>query len=134
VALPAAWTTVGRPAPLVAVSRSGSATIALWRYERTEPLPRGADELAAARRRLVEAARVRDPTFAVRRTRALRVDGAPAVQVVGDATIDGRRRRVRSTHVFTDGAELVLDAYAAPEHFAAADAAFRRVVRSVRLS
>ncbi len=27
VALPAAWTPVGRPAPLVAVSRSGSATI-----------------------------------------------------------------------------------------------------------
>jgi hypothetical protein len=134
VELPVAWTTTAREAPLLALSRSGSATIALWRYERTEELPRTDAELRAARRRLVDAARVRDPSFAVRRTRSLRLAGAPAVQVVGDETIDGRRRRVRSTHVYADGAELVVDAYAAPEHFAAADAAaFRPVLRSLRL-
>ncbi len=132
--LPVAWTTTAREAPLVALSRSGSATIALWRYERSEELPRTDADLGAARRRLVEAARTRDPSFAVRRTRSLRLDGAPAVQVVGDETIDGRRRRVRSTHVYADGAELVVDAYAAPEHFAAADAtAFRPVLRSLEL-
>ena len=67
------------------------------------------------------------------------VDGAhppraPGDRLVGDETIEGRRRRVRSTHVFAGGAELVLDAYAAPEHFAETDAAaFRPVVRSLEL-
>ena len=132
--VPTTWATEGRGAPLVAVSRSGTATLAVWRYERTEDLPTTAEDLRAARRRLADAARIHDPSVEVRSTRSLRVDGAPAVQVVADETVAGRPRRVRSVHVYADGAELVLDAYAAPEHFAQADAAaFRPALRSLEL-
>jgi hypothetical protein len=133
--LPTGWTLAEGRAPLVARAGSGTATIAVWRYPRTEPLPDDAEALREARSRLVEAARTRDASFDLVRARSTRVDGARAISVVGDETVAGQRRRVRSTHVFSRGAEVVVDAYAARRDFAAVDgSAFRRVVRSLRLS
>jgi hypothetical protein len=54
--------------------------------------------------------------------------------LVGDQRVAGQQRRVRSTHVFAQGAEVVVDQYAAPRDFAAVDAAvFEPTVRSLRI-
>ncbi len=132
--LPSTWTAQEGRAPLVLTSTSGTATIAIWRYPRTEPLPDDSEALREARSRLVDASRTRDASFDLVRARSTRVDGARAISVVGDVTIGGQRRRVRSTHVFAKGAEVVVDAYASARDFAAADgSAFRRVVRSLKI-
>jgi hypothetical protein len=132
--LPTTWTMRDGRAPLVVTSTSGTAAIAVWRYARSEPLPEDAEALREARSRLVEAARTRDASFDLVRARSTRVGGARTISVVGDETIAGQRRRVRSTHVFAEGAEVVVDAYASERDFAAADAsAFRRVVRSLQV-
>jgi hypothetical protein len=55
------WTFEPGQAPLVTSTADGTATIAVWRYLRTEPLPREDADLADAQRRLVDAAKVRDP-------------------------------------------------------------------------
>jgi len=132
--LPGTWQPQEGRAPLVLTATSGTATIALWRYPRTEPLPDDAAALRAARRRLAEAARIRDRTVKVVSSRSTRVDGARAVTLVADQTVAGRPRRVRSTHVYAKGAEVVLDTYAAPRDFPFADrAAFRPVLRSLKI-
>ena len=110
-------------APLVTSMSTGSATVAIWRYPRTEPLPRSEDALQAAEEALRGAVRTRDPKFEVERIRRVEVDGARALQVVGTGSVGGRPRRMRSTHVYAKGAEIVVDAYAAPEHFSFADKA-----------
>ena len=123
----------GRP-PLVASASSGTATIALWRYVRSEPLPRAPDELETAQRALEDAARARDTTFALDEGRRVEVDGAPAVQLVGTETVAGHRRRVRSTHVYAKGAEVVLDAYAPEAEFARVDReVFAPVLASLKI-
>jgi hypothetical protein len=122
------------PAPLVVQTASGSATIAIWRYERTEPLPRETAQLDAAEDALASTARQRDQTFREISRRQTKVDGAPAIVLVGDERIAGQPRRVRSTHVFAKGAEYVVDQYAAPDDFEALDGAvFEPLVRSVRI-
>jgi hypothetical protein len=110
----------GRP-PLVASASSGTATVALWRYLRSEPLPREDAELEAAQTALEDAARTRDKTFVVEEGRRLEIDGAPAVQLLGTETVAGQKRRVRSTHVYAKGAEFVVDAYAPENEFARVD-------------
>jgi hypothetical protein len=92
-ALPTGWTLAEGRAPLVARAGSGTATIAVWRYPRTEPLPDDAEALREARSRLVDAARTRDASFDLVRARSTRVDGARAISVVGDETVAGQRRR-----------------------------------------
>ena len=131
---PADWPFTAGQAPLVASTSSGSATIAVWRYPRTEPLPRERAALDAARTALEEAARTRDASFALQRSRRVRVDGAPGIEVVGTERVGGRERRVRSTHVYAKGAELVVDAYAAERDFPVVDRAiFRALVRSLKI-
>jgi hypothetical protein len=131
---PAGWGFGGGPSPLVTQSSSGSATIAVWRYERSEPLPQGEAALTAAREALLGAVRGRDQKYREISTRETEVDGAPAIELVGEQTIAGRPRRVRSTHVFAKGAEVVVDQYAAPADFARVDAAvFKPLARSLRL-
>ena len=118
---PANWPFTAGAAPMVATVSSGTATIALWRYPRSEPLPRDTAALGAAQDQLEKAARARDPTFEVERSRRTKVDGARAIQVLGAGTIGGQKRRLRSTHVYAKGAEVVIDAYAAPEDFERVD-------------
>jgi hypothetical protein len=56
------------------------------------------------------------------------------VQIVGDQTVAGRPRRVRSTHVYTRGAELVVDQYAAPDVFGTVDrSVFVPLLRSLKI-
>lgn len=120
--------------PLVASAADGTVTIAVWRYPRTEPLPRDDAALDAAEDALVEAVKVRDPGFDLDRTRRLEVDGAPAIQLLGTQRVAGRVRRVRSTHVYAKGAEVVVDAYVAPRDFANIDRfVFRPLLRSMKI-
>jgi hypothetical protein len=131
---PGNWPFEPGSAPLVASTASGNATIAIWRYLRSEPLPREDEELAEAQQNLERAARSRDATFELERSRRTRVDGAPALELVGDSTVTGQRRRVRSTHVYAKGAEVVIDAYAAPDDFARVDeAVFRPLLDSFKI-
>jgi hypothetical protein len=114
--------------------QSKTATLAIWRYPRTEPLPSSAAALAEVRGLLVDRIKQRDTTFKVRTQRSLRLAGARAIQVTGSATIAGLPFRVRSTHLFKDGAEVVVDAYAPPRDFARVDATvFRPLLRTLRL-
>lgn len=131
---PANWVFTRSAAPLVATASSGSATVAVWRYPRSEPLPRDPADLETAREALLGAIRTRDPRFAEREARTTEVDGAPAVQVVGDGRVNGRDRRLRSTHVYAKEAEYVIDAYAAPRDFTLIDrVVFRPLLRSVKI-
>ncbi len=131
---PSAWRFSPGKAPLVASTSSGAATIALWRYPRSEPLPREDAALDAAQEALLGAIRTRDPRFAERDVRRVEIDGAPGIEVVGDQHVSGRERRVRSTHVYAKEAEYVVDAYAPPEDFAGVDrAVFRPLLRSLKI-
>jgi hypothetical protein len=132
---PANWTfTQGRP-PQLAQVYSGQAAVAMWRYRREEALPGSAAELARARRALVAAARARDRSLRLFSVRPVRVGGAPGVELVADERIGLVRRKVRSTHLYAHGAELVIDAYAPPDRFSAVDrAAFLPLLRSLRVT
>lgn len=123
----------GEP-PLVTSATTGSATVAIWRYPRTEPLPRDDAALAEAEAALKEAARRRDGAFRLERSRRVRLAGARGIELIGRQRVAGRPRRVRSTHLYARGAEVVVDAYAAPEHFTVADdALFDPLLSSLRL-
>lgn len=131
---PRNWTlSEGRPPQLASVS-SGRAIVTLWRYRRLERLPRSAGDLVRARKALVAAARGRDKTLRVVSARGLRLDGVPGVEIVANEKIGLVRRKVRSTHLYAHGAELVVDAYAPAGEFAQVDrAAFVPLLRSLRL-
>src|SRR3954468_8549847 len=132
---PRTWTRVSAPAPGILTLASGRATVTLWRYPRTEPLPRTTAALRQARKDLLAATRARDPSFDLASLRRTCIDGRPALDLRGTATVAGRQRAVRSVHVYAFGAELVLDALAEP---AQARRVARQVVvplvRSLRLS
>ena len=131
---PGNWPFVPGRAPLVASASSGTATVALWRYLRSEPLPRDETALEAAQSALEDAARNRDPSFVVEEGRRLEVDGAPAIQLLGTETVAGQKRRVRSTHVYAKGSEVVLDAYAPEQDFERVDdEVFTPMVESLRI-
>jgi hypothetical protein len=117
--VPRNWARSDGKAPLVATVSSGLATVAIWRYDRSEPLPRRPADLSFARDELVKAAQARDKTLALQSSQVLDVGGIHAVELLGDETIDGAPRRVRSTHLYDRAgkAEIVIDAYAPPERF-----------------
>jgi hypothetical protein len=131
VAVPRDWTVSGQTAPLLVTAASGPAVMAVWRFARAAAAPPGPRALAVLRARLLGALRARDRTLRVLRAAGARVAGAPAIEVDAIERIDGHRRRVRSTHVYLRGEELVLDQYAPPGLFAAVD---RRVFLPVRQS
>jgi len=132
---PRNWTLSGGRLPQLASVSSGRAIVTLWRYRRVERLPRSTNDLFRARKALVAAARARDRTLKVVSARALRLDGVPAVEIVADEKIGLVRRRVRSTHLYAHGAEVVIDAYAPAGEFAQVDhAAFVPLLRSLRVT
>ncbi len=118
---PAGWARIGGVPPAVVTIATGQATIGIFRYPRTEPLPRTTEQLDAAATALVAAAKARDPTFTEIKRARLKVDGQPAVQVRGTETIDGQSRTVRTTHVYAHGGEIVIDAYAPQDSFRRVD-------------
>jgi hypothetical protein len=115
---PSAWRwTPGNP-PLLGTVSSGLVTISVWRYPRDEPLPETLEELTVATDALVAAAQARDPTFTVIKAKGTRAAHRPAVVIIGDETVAGEPRRVRSTHIYTDESEFVIDAFAPADQFA----------------
>lgn len=132
---PAGWSLNRGQPPLVATVATGQATIAIWRYPRSEELPDSPQELEAARESLLQAAKQRDPSFEVIKAANARVDGRPAVQVRAKETIEEQLRVVRSTHVYAEGGEIVIDAFAGPDDFRRVDAdVFRPLLRSLNIT
>lgn len=132
---PSGWRRRGaEQAPLVASLSSGRATVNIFRYERSEPLPATGAELDEAARRLEDAARQRDPSLQFLRRSTTRVGSRPAVVLRATETIEGQRRTVRSTHVYGDGVEVVVDAIAPAADVARLErGVFEPLVRSVRI-
>ena len=134
LAAPGGWKVQPGQAPLVATIQSGTAQIAIWRYPRTEPLPKTTAQLHQARDLLLQAAKARDQTFKDSKAVITKVGGHPAIQVRGTETLAGQPRTVRSTHVYAFGGEVVVDAFAPAPVFGQVDSeAFRPLVKSLRL-
>jgi hypothetical protein len=134
LAAPGGWHVQSGQPPLVATIQSGPAQIAIWRYPRTEPLPKTGAQLDQARDLLLQAAKARDQTFKEAKVAITKLEGHPAIQVRGTETVGGQARTVRSTHVYAFGAEVVVDAFAPAAAFERVDReAFRPLVRSLRL-
>jgi hypothetical protein len=114
---PAAWRRQKGEAPLVYAVQTGQATLALWRYPRDEQLPETHNALVNAKEALVDQIKKRDKSFEVSRAKLLHVGPKRAVQVLGTGSIAGNRRTIRSTHIYTEKAEFVVDAYAPPSVF-----------------
>jgi hypothetical protein len=132
---PRTWSVIQEPAPMVAVLGSGGAVVALWRYPQTSAARKSAKQLSVARRRLIAAARSRDRHLVVIRSRIVRIDGAGAIELDATEQIAGQLRRSRATHVFVDGAEIVLDEYSPVNLFQEVDqAVFSPLERSLQIS
>jgi hypothetical protein len=114
---PGDWRRQKGKAPLVYAVQTGQATLALWRYPRSEQLPTTHAALKDAKLALVRQIRKRDPSFKVTKAKLLHVGPKRAVQVLGTGAIAGNRRTIRSTHIYTEKAEFVVDAYAPPTVF-----------------
>lgn len=120
---------------MVAGIQNKRATVAIWRYARTEPLPATRTALKEVRGLLLERVKRRDPTFQLDKSAYPRRDGEPSIELLGSQTIAGLRFRVRSAHVFAFGAEFVIDAFAPPEHFERVDkTVFRPLLKSLRFT
>lgn len=133
---PANWTTQAGSGPLVVTLGSGPALIAIWRYPRssTQLLPIDPAQLDQARNALIGAAAARDRTFRVISSAVVTLQGIPGVELDALETIRGQVRRVRSTHFYAGGAELVVDEYAPEELFHSVDrTVFSPLLHSVRL-
>ena len=132
---PGNWPDLARVDPREGGIRSGRATFAVWRYTRTQELPRTREELEQVRDLLLERVRARDATYEERETRIVRRGGAPGIELLGTQTLAGNVVDVRSTHLFTRGSEFVIDAYAPPDQFEAVDeAVFLPALRSLRFT
>jgi hypothetical protein len=118
---PSNWTRLGFGLPLDATISSGPAVVALWRFARSGPQPSDRLQLAQARNRLISAARTRDRSLVVIRSKLTRIDGAPTIVLDATETNSGRPQRVRSIHIFVRGGEIVLDEYAPPNQFHTVD-------------
>ena len=104
--------------------------ISSFAYRRKEQLPKSRQELADARRRLVDAAQKRDKTFRLKSSRVTRAAGAPAVELLGDQTIFRGRLRIRSLHVYKGNGEYVIELVAPVPAFARLDRASFPAIRS----
>jgi hypothetical protein len=143
LAYPAAGVTLAAPRnwyqnrgsrPLVVLIGSGPATVAVWRYPRKEPIPKQKSELDQAQANLSDAVQARDRSARIESTNVVNVGGVNGIEVVATERIGGESRRVRSTHLFDRGSEIVIDAYAPPGDFARVDrSVFQPLIRSVRL-
>jgi len=132
--VPRGWYVVPGTPPMVMTATSGLAVVTVWRYPRTEPLPRTRRALRLALNGLLGAVRARDSTFRLESSKVLSLAHRPAVQVVGEETVDGQPRRVRSEHIYAFGAETVIDALAPVGQFRAVNQqVFVRMLRGVRV-
>ncbi len=133
---PANWVTQTGSGPLVVTLGSGPALIAIWHYPRSasQVIPIDPTQVKQAQNALVAAARARDATFRVISSAAVLLGGVPGVELDALETIRGQVRRVRSTHFYRGGAEIVVDEYAPDDLFHAVDRSiFSPLLHSVRL-
>jgi hypothetical protein len=127
--------TARRRSPGVFRASAGAWSVAAFAYRRREQLPRDRQELETARRRLLREARRRDRSYRPIRSRASRVAGAPAIDLVGDQVLSRSRVRIRSVHVFKGRAEYVLELLTPAAEFARANRTlFVRALRSLRVT
>lgn len=132
---PANWKDLDPAPPLAGGVRSKTATVAIWRYPRTEPLPKGDAALEQARTSLLDRVRQRNPTFAVRTSEVKDLAGKRGIELTGTQTVAGFTVDVRSAHVFKDGAEIVVDAYAPVPDFPRVDqSVFVPLIESLRVN
>jgi hypothetical protein len=132
LAAPRSWTTTPESPPLVTVISSGGAVISLWRYARPGDLPSTSSQLQRAGRRLIAAALRRQPRLHVIGATLERLDGHPTVELEATEPNRTTQERVRSIHVFTPAAELVVEEYAPLKVFDRVDReVFQRVSRSL---
>lgn len=119
--VPFNWPDLAAEGQRVGGIQNKRATVAIWRYPRTETLPADRAALEQAEDRLLARVTARDPSFTVREVTTPRRDGARSIEIVGRQTAAGLPYGVRSAHIFHAGAEIVIDAYAPPEHFERVD-------------
>jgi hypothetical protein len=132
---PTGWTVDAGKGRLVATAQAGQATVAVWRFPRDQKLPKSKAELKAARDALLKASRKKDVTFEEIKTAPTTIAGKPAVQIRAREHIAGQPRTVRSTHIYANGAEIVVDAYADADSFRKTDAdVFRPLLRSLHVT
>lgn len=108
--LPASWTiTAGPPGGVELVrATSGQGQVVVWRYQRVEPLPRTRKDLRNARKNLIDAIKVRDPTFKFS-AKLLRQLPQPGVEIAGTGKLAGATRAIRSLHGYSNGTETIVD-------------------------
>ena len=131
---PESWAVSNGTSPQVAQLATGGALVSVYAYPRDDL---GSDDgsVEAARDRLIESLRERAPGFLVQRTRIGEIDGSPSVEIRGRGTIEGRQVESRSTHVYKEAVEWVIDAYARPSQFEEANRiAFGPLLSSIELS
>ncbi len=109
------------PPPAVFRARLGQPFASAFAYRRAEQVPRNPSELAAARRRLVRVTQGRDRGYRLIRSRTTEVDGAGAIELLGDQTLGRSRVRIRSLHIYRGQAEYVIEVAAPVRQFARFD-------------
>jgi hypothetical protein len=130
---PRSWVTDQGTPPRVAGFGSGSALVSIYAYPRVGDTSRAA--IVAAKNRLRRSLQRRAPGFLVKNVRLLRVDGSPAVQIRGRGIVGSGPVATVSTHVYKPRVEWVIDAYATPDRFDAAERiAFAPLLTSIHLA
>jgi hypothetical protein len=130
---PETWSVLSGTLPKVAQVSSGDAVAAVFAYPRTD-LPQDRLGAEASRLRLIASLHRRAPSFTVESSRIRKVDGAIAVEIRGRGRTAGHRVRSLSVHVYKGAAEYVIDAYAMPKIFHAADTeAFEPMLATMRV-
>jgi hypothetical protein len=132
---PRNWDQLPPAGSLVGGVTSRTATVAVWRYPRTEPLPQDDAALERVETLLLDRVRQRNPTFTLRTSEITRLAGAPAIVLVGSQAASGFAYDVRSAHVYKAGAEVVVDSYAPSADFAQLDRkVFQPLLASLKVS
>jgi hypothetical protein len=131
---PRDWRVIAGTPPQIVVLQSGLATVGVWRYPRDGTLPHTKAALKTALHSLLGLVATNDPTFRREGAAVVEVDHHGALQIRALETIDGLRREVRSTHLFVNRSEVVIDAFAPPSMFTRIDTeVFHPVLRSLRI-
>jgi hypothetical protein len=122
-------------APGVFRTSLGAGFLSCFAYRRKEPIPKGGQELAAARRRLLSEVRKQGRPFQVDASRTLKVAGSDAIEITGTQTISRQRFRTRSLHVFKGHVEYVLELLMPPASYRRTNGVvFEPMLRSLKLT
>ena len=129
--------TITRPKTGTTVLKAtlGDSYLAVFAYPRKEQIPRNAEEMADARRRLSRTVQDREKAYRLIRSRATEVGGNRAVELIGTQAFSRTRNRTRSLHVYDGRAEYVIEIGAPDREFARFDQRLHALVeRSLRVT